>query len=272
MSKLLGIFIFLFLMVSLFYSQDKPLIIDSKEEKANQVLQDFRKKVSKKTNILDVKSLTVVTDETFQLITDVATSDGKRKVETNFIFPDKIQRLTDGNYSTNKEISSIVLNGELISYTSSLYKTSGEKINFDPFATMDQNALKTTLKRDCFYTIFPISLDSSWHLNLKFEYVGIAESKDGRASVIEAISKSGTKYRLFFDTNTNLLLMMIVSWQNKEKSFEKKYFYSEYKEMDGLLIATKRVVEQDKKIIEETIIKSFKVNPTFKDNFFDVKK
>jgi hypothetical protein len=67
--------------------------------------------------------------------------------------------------------------------------------------------------------------------------------------------------------------MMTEGWTGAEnKSLENRYFYSDYQEKDGLLAATRIVVERNGKVTEEKTIKNIKINPTFKPDFFDVKQ
>jgi outer membrane lipoprotein-sorting protein len=66
---------------------------------------------------------------------------------------------------------------------------------------------------------------------------------------------------------------MTQSWISKaaNKEIEKKYFFSDYRVEDGLLVAHKVIVEQNGKVVAETEIKKFQFNPTFKADFFEVK-
>lgn len=271
-SKTILVCLLLIVVIGIAYpQQDQSADISKKTDKANEILQAARKAFSKKTDISEVKSLTIISTGQSQLTTELGSTDGTNKIETNFIFPDKIHRIFDGIHSTNSEITSFIVNGELVSYNSAFYTRNGEKINFDYYASKSQKELRAIVKRDAFFSVFPITLDSSWFTPLEFSYIGIAESKDGKANVLEAVSTAGTKYRLFFDVQTNLLLMMIVSRQDKDKTIETKYFYSDYKEMDGLLVASKIVIRNNLRT-EEILVKTLKVNPKFKDNFYDVKK
>jgi hypothetical protein len=266
-------FVCLFVLLSLTVSaqeKENNLSLASKEKKAFEILENARKAQNVKLD--EIKSLSINYEK------NSSTVFNERKIEKNLSskldisFPDKIIQENTGNYSTNKEVSSFKINGDLFSYKTDLYKNDGEKIYFDPY-TGDKSDLILSIKRDSFYAFFPITLDTSWFFKFSFSYVGIAQSANQKANVIEGISKSGTKYQLFFDEKTNLILMMIKSWKDKsENQITQKYFYSDFKEFDGLYFSTKVKVEQNNSIIEEQTIKSVKVNPKFKDNFFDVKK
>ncbi|HSK71274.1 MAG TPA: hypothetical protein VK892_06235, partial [Pyrinomonadaceae bacterium] len=131
----------------------------------------------------------------------------------------------------------------------------------------------SNLKRSVFPVLFPILLDSSDCFPYNFSYIGVAESKDGRANMIEAVSSDNITYRLFFDEKTNLLLLLTKTWINKANvKRELKYFYSNYKNIEGLQIASTVKIEDGGKLIQTQEIKSLKINPTFKANFFNVKK
>lgn len=250
-------------------AQDKTAVSGAKEDKAKQILEKARKAIGKKINVQDVRALTVNTEESFQLSIDGRKSEGTQKIETSFALPDKIYQATVGNYSTNQQNSKYVLNGDKFSSRLDIF-VGGQRQEFS--SIVGEKSLISTLKYNTFLLLFPVMLDASWYIPLKFEYVGIAESRDGKAEVVEAVSPGKTTYRVFFDAQSFLPLMMTESWTNKEnKSFENKYFYSEYQEKDGLLAPTRIVVEKNGAVTEEKTIKNLKVNPTFKPDFFDTK-
>jgi hypothetical protein len=116
-----------------------------------------------------------------------------------------------------------------------------------------------------------------------FKYVGKAKSNDKTANVIDVKPANGRNYRLLFDTETNHLLMMIVSFKETNERFvgdvEEKYYFSERELINGILIPKKIKVE--KKATpqgKEAIIKfsnieivDFKINPEFKKDMFEIK-
>ena len=57
----------------------------------------------------------------------------------------------------------------------------------------------------------------------------------------------------------------------EKKPAVNKYFFSNYQEKGGLLIATKIVIERNGKVAQEKEIKDLKVNPTFKPDLFSVR-
>ena len=95
---------------------------------------------------------------------------------------------------------------------------------------------------------------------------------------------------LFFDEKTRLLLMITAEILSRKVKIKKTYFFSDYQEMYGLLVAKrinvesltsndatsgfmgKKTVRRSSKTIQEITVKSFKVNPVFKKGTFEVKR
>ncbi len=117
-----------------------------------------------------------------------------------------------------------------------------------------QKKLNQSLFLDTFY----FSFDSSWYAPLQFSFKGIAESKNTKANVIET-TLDDTTYRLFFDSKTNLLLLMIRTLKDASgNTIEFKHYYSDYKKFDGLLLPTRIKAERDGIYFSEQILKSIK--------------
>jgi hypothetical protein len=117
-------------------------------------------------------------------------------------------------------------------------------------------------------------LVSPQFLPVEFSFVGEAESKDGRADVLEGQCPGRFRARFFFDKETHLLLF--ISYKIKNKTADKppsevKIFLSDYRPVDGLLVAHHLSVEIDGEVMEESELKSFAVNPSFKTNEFEIK-
>ncbi len=65
---------------------------------------------------------------------------------------------------------------------------------------------------------------------------------------------------------------MTESWTNREKKqSENKYFFSDYQERGGLLIANKIVTETNGVVTKEREVKDLKINPNLKSDSFEVK-
>lgn len=128
------------------------------------------------------------------------------------------------------------------------------------------------LKFGTFSTIFPILLkfDSS----LKFKFVGVAKAGEQKADVIETTIAKTYKIKLFLDKETHLLLLMTANFYDEilKKEIEQKFFYSDFKEENGLLYAHKIIVQENGEVIEERVIKLVTPNPEIKSGHFNVKK
>jgi hypothetical protein len=260
----------LVLMSGLLHAQDKAPAADMKENQAKQVFEKARAAAGKKVSLKEIKGLTLITEETFQFTALERKIQGTRKIETSFVSPDKIRQKTLGDYSTNREDSTYVLNGDKFYSKIDIYVEG--KLQQDFSSAVAKQTQISQLRHDTFIRLFPITLDASWYFPLDFQYVGVAESKDGKAEVVEAVTASKTKYRLFFDSATHLLLMMTQSWTDKEhKQRENKYYYSDYQEKGGLTVATKVVAENDGEVGAEKTVKDVKVNPTFKPDVFEAR-
>ena len=142
---------------------------------------------------------------------------------------------------------------------------------------------KSIFTESLWTSFFPLILSHPFEKNIEFKYVGKAKSTDRTANVIDVKPANGRTYRLLFDSETNYLLMMIVSFKETNDRFvgdiEAKYYFSERELADGLLIPKKIKVEE--KITPEgkspTVrfsnieILDFKLNPKFDGKIFEIK-
>jgi hypothetical protein len=268
--------VFLALCASLSAQDKSPAASNSQKsepvKKAEQILQQAREAISKKIKIADVKSFTLGSKSSELLFVAGKKIEGTVEEEYNFVLPGKIRHNFAGNYSTNQSITTAVLDGEKFSSKIDTF-VEGKLVNYNLGASINKKEQISQLKHDAFIAFFPITLDASVYLLTEFNYVGVAEAKDGKAFVIEAVAPSKAKYRLFFDAATHLLLMMTESWTNGEnKPSENKYFFSDYRDRDGLLVANKIVTERNGEVVKEKEIKTLKINPDFKADFFEVKE
>lgn len=293
--------------------------------KANQILKWAREAVN--TNNLDIRSVSlkrlnetssVVTTETDGIEKPNAESDplanSQRETsdDISYLFPDKV-RISNKTQNANGSVDRIsfrltILNEDILE-TEDKIIAGGKEFSFDsiiksgPFSSLMPKSKESSMaeKRESFLqnfwlTIFPILLDSPWGESHTFEYVGKAESPDGRADIIDVKSNDVSdtvKIQLFFDEDSHLLLMMTVI-DNKEKEGMKvfsdtKYFFSNYERVDGFLIAKKINIESqsktkmDKRIMgyklkggnikttSEITLEEVKINPTFKPDTFLIK-
>ncbi len=150
-----------------------------------------------------------------------------------------------------------------------------------------QNAQKTDPKRifteSLWTSLFPLILSHPFEKKIEFKYVGKAKSNDKMANVVDVKSANGKTYRLLFDSETNLLLMMIVSFKETNERFngdvETKYYFSERELINGILIPKKIKIEEkatpsgQPPIVKFSNIEilEFKLNPEFKKDLFEIK-
>lgn len=108
---------------------------------------------------------------------------------------------------------------------------------------------------------------------LEFKYIGVAESDIGKAYVLEAKTADKEQYQLLFDQKSHLLVMMVKSFTNdEEKAVEHRFYYTEYKENNGMLIPHKVTIEgQGEKYFVERKLTGFKINPEFTPDTFEIK-
>jgi hypothetical protein len=201
-------------------------------------------------------------------------SQGTIDKEFGASLPDKIREKVEANYTTNQWISDRTLNGDRFVQKSDVL-VDGKPINFvvsnsKPKSEKEEMA---QMKYEIFLTLFPITLDHSWCPPMDFRYVGIAEAKGTKADVIETTLPDETKYRFFFDQQTRLLLLVTETRTSEEtnKAMETKFFFSDYRKEDGLLVAHKITTEVNGEVTAESQIKRLQINPTFKPDYFAIK-
>lgn len=142
---------------------------------------------------------------------------------------------------------------------------------------------KNIFMQSLWTSIFPLILSHPFEKKIEFIYVGKAKSNDKTANVIDVKPSDGKTYRLLFDTETNYLLMMIVSHKESNDRFvgdvEEKYYFSERELINGVSIPKKIKVE--KKATPEgkepitgfsnIEILEFKLNPKLDEKIFNLK-
>ena len=263
----------IFALSSVISAQEK----DSTTDRSQEIIKQSQKKLGKKTDLNLLKTLTVNYETQSRLVFQDKIFESESKSRVSMEGSDKfhavksISHFTDGKQS-NTEKQEYVLNGEQFSFDTNVIGANGEKVDFDVNKEVDKKQLRNSFKSEMFYLIFPLILDSSFYFPMNTKYIGTVESKDGKAELVELTTPSKRVFKLFFDPRTDLLLMMSETWTNKDnKTFETKYFYSDYIEKSGLLFASKIAVEKKGTVIEEKTIKQIEVNPVLNLKLFNVK-
>lgn len=300
----LVIVIFLFVFIS--FSQEKNTVDQSNQTQATDIIQNARQAIGlDKTGEISsyfYKSKTIMPLSGY--------SDYESFDEINIELPDKIQVIYSGKLPSSMQISSSnqltrIWNGKKyrsiseteLSGRRTIRDTTNEDSKLiskkvtDVIGKKSAAALENARKADpkniftesLWTSVFPLVLSHPFEKNIKFEYVGKAKSGETTANVIDVKPANGKTYRLLFDSETNYLLMMIVSHKETNDRFvgdvEEKYYFSEHKLIDGLLIPKKIKVE--KKATpkgESPVVKffnieilDFKINPKFDEKIFEIK-
>ncbi len=246
---------------------------------AEQVLGAARLVTRKNFKSENIKSLILEVDS----ITTISKANSEKKEYTNesklfLLLPNQIRSEVYSDYSTNQQISIEKLDSTKYSLTSDTL-VDGKPFYFGsnlssiiPKITDEQKI--ASLKAKVFVGVFPITLDYSWHQGLSLKYLGEVETGQGKADMILLTGKDGTTYQLFFDRKSHLLTNVIETFFEPflvKKETVRKYFYSDYREAHGLLIAHKISVQTEVfSMTEDRRITKFQVNPSFKSNLFEV--
>ncbi len=130
-----------------------------------------------------------------------------------------------------------------------VFKEVFPKEKIDYFTANPDEYNKLLMEGNFWYKVFPIFYDSFWNKETKFEYVGKAKSPKQTADIIDVKSDYYRSIRLFIDEKTRLLLMMEIKLETPSRLRIHRRFYSDYKEIDKVLVA-RRI-----KIQTETILK-----------------
>ncbi|MFV0390266.1 MAG: hypothetical protein ACK5NT_16110 [Pyrinomonadaceae bacterium] len=147
---------------------------------------------------------------------------------------------------------------------------------------------KVALQSKLWTDLFPLILSHPFESNLQFKYIGKAESKGKFANVVDVTSMTGQTYRLFFDSETNLLLMMTYNRTDNKGDFggafdgyrEYKYYFTNREKMNGLLIPRQIKGETifkpkdgaEVKHLYTTIeVEELQINPEINESIFEIK-
>lgn len=136
----------------------------------------------------------------------------------------------------------------------------------------NEEILLQKTKYEAFGLGFPIFFYSSE--DLKFVYLGVAKSGEQSADVVGTTIDNNYKIKLFFDQKTSQLLLIDAEFVDAKSGerLEQKYFFSEYKQENGISFAHKVVIHENGEIVEERVIKKIELNPKLEADFFEVKK
>jgi hypothetical protein len=296
--------IFLFAFIS--FSQQKDTVDESNQNQAADIIRNARQAIGlNKTG--DVSSFFYKSKKTIPLKEFDTYED---LVEVSLELPDKIQAIYSGKIILSsqtpssaqitktwdgekyKSISESEFSGRRMvrDTTNEENKTISKNVS-DVIGKKTAAALQNSLKADpksiftdsLWTSFFPLILSHPFEKNIEFKYVGKAKSNDKTANVIEVKPSNGKTYQLLFDSETNYLLMMIVSFKETNDRFvgdvEAKYYFSERELIGGVLIPKKIKVEEKatpegkSPVVKFSNIEilDFKLNPKLDEKIFEIK-
>lgn len=251
------------------------------QDKAAQVLKQAQEIVRKNLKNTEIKGLIITSRRESSMEYSEATLKAIPKLrnqrmtsddELGASWPDKIRNKTETTFPNNQQIQDSVLNGDRYSEKSDVF-AEGKLIvlNMGDSKPKSEKEKIAAMKNDLFLDLFSLALDYSWYPEVDFKFIGVAEAAGAKADTIEATLPGGRKYRLFFDQQTHLLLLASETKMEANKEVVTKYFFSAYREEDGLLIAHTITTEKDGNVTGEKQIKRLVINPTFKPDYFAIK-
>lgn len=254
------------IIVTLFISGGFLFAQVSKDTKAQEIITNARSAISKGRDVQNIRGFACRLEETSTSTSKQEKgASGRTEITSTTeisveILKPKINYLWNADIRTgdanNGQQFEFKLDGKSFSFADNVM-FEGKVIASNLSVRTREVAIKK-LNQSLFRDTFHFSFDSSWYAPLQFSYKGIAESKNQKANIIET-TLDDTTYRLFFDSETNLLLLMTRTLKDaSEKTIEFKHYYSDYKEFDGILLPTKIKTERDNAYFAEQVLKSVK--------------
>jgi hypothetical protein len=261
------------------FGQDKPIPIpNSSNTEAEKVIQNYKNTISKKVKIEDIKNLSLEFAESNEIISKEGKTQTESETKLFFSIFDKMRLERFSYYTNNQGLTTEIYDGSKIFVNSEVYK-DGSPFQFGsniasvaPKLTKEKRI--SLLQNKVFLIYFPITLQYKWFEDLQFKYVGEVESKEGKMDVIETTNKFNTKIQLFFDKKTKLLILVSEKWisEKTKKEAERKSYFSDYKEVSGLLVAHKILIQTGESMTDVKKLTKFEINPIFKANTFEIKE
>lgn len=284
------IFLLLFLTTNWIYAQTDSDKDAAKLEKGQEIVNLARKAIDKGSGLDNLKSFYINIDESvpgadFRFEISLATPD-KIRIDTILGGTKTIRVFKGGKYAEDSEM---IINGEPMSmrsigapaYKPKIPQYIEETLPKERVEYLKKNPdeLNKLFMEETFWSnVFPILLINPLNADIKYEYVGKAESAAQRADVVDVKSNFFRKIRLFFDENTHLLLMLTKELNSTKSVYTEKYYFSDYQLMNGLLIA--KTVKRESELafkdgsgkknygLKEVVIKEIKINSNLKAGLF----
>jgi hypothetical protein len=275
--KPLQLFLFVLFGVALSFSilgQDKKIAQkddDLSKSKAAEIILKAKKAISSKVDVSQIKNFELSFDGTYNGGVEIS-----EKYQYNIVLADKIKcthvEVIDNTTATTEQI----LNGNLstIKQSSISSDTGVSRSLFTKTEKPDDLWIKV-IKRQTAEMLLPFVLDFVFIETDGLKFVGVAESETGKADVVETNTPNGNSLRLLFDQKSHRLLMMIKKYTEAGKVVEVNYYFSDYKEISGLLIPRKVTVKGTSSIGSPLFIESnlltLKINSVIDAKTFEIK-
>lgn len=282
------------------YSQDNNAVALENLKKGNEIIIKARKAIGIQTEGIKTfrfKSKSMMANK---IMTSSGSSFGEPVTEISAIIPNNIQFIWsieepfhsvststwDGPRYKKTMETDMLGTRRVVDVTEASFKNRQflEKLNLDK---EKRENLKKAGDRDprenfrnkIWVEFFPLSLINPFEQNLEFKYMGRAESSNRLANVVEVKSTNRRNYRLLFDSETDLLLMMIESFTEDDGSYEIKYYFSNRELVENILIPKKIKVEskftskgKESRIAYQNIdMLEFSLKPVLKKDMFEIK-
>ncbi len=105
-------------------------------------------------------------------------------------------------------------------------------------------------------------------MGLKLEYVGFEQFNDVGVDVIKFSSENKQlKAKVFIDSEKYIILKSETENNIGSMNASSTVYFEDYRQMDGMMIPHKIIIEAQKKR-SETVIEKFELNPKLKDSLF----
>lgn len=300
MKKQLLLTTFILILFMSAYSQNKISDDIGKLQKGSQVIANARKAAGIEKDAINAFHIRLKTLTTTEVKNSSGLSLPDTITEINAVLPDKIQylwiiekpffsKITNiWNGEKYKALSEVdMLGTRTVRDTTNLRNTKEILKNFEgkigkekleKLRKVGETDPKDNVYNRIWTDFFPLTLIHPFEQKLEFTYAGKAESSNRTANIVDTKSANNKSYRLLFDSETNHLLMMIVSYQGFDGDYETKYYYSNRESAGGILIPKKIKAEHKftptgaaSKISYLNIdVEEFSLKPEFKPNLFDV--
>ena len=236
--------------------------------KAREIITNSRRAISEKTDVSKLRSFYLLFDGTVNYFKELT-----EKNEFSIELPDKINHTLSSRYESGQGILIRKLSGFTSSYKKESSWTYGQTSEYETSKNPKDGSV-IDLKYNASLALLPIIIDFAF-IPTEFRYLGVARAENSTADVIEAKLSNGKNFKLLFDKKTNRLVMMLLTYIDDGKQQNRKFYFSNYKKHNGLMIPHKIIMtgistRNTNIYVEKNLIK-FESNPKFKPETFEIK-